>query len=380
MKTDNRTKVCVCCVMDTSDPKITFDDSGLCKYCQNFRNVISPDWSEKVANTSSLHEKAEEIKQATNGSKYDCIIGISGGLDSSFTAYVAKEVMGLKPLLFHVDAGWNTRQAVENIECLVDGLGLDLYTEVINWDKMRELQIAFLKSQIPDQDLPQDAAFFSSLYSYAAKNGFKFIFTGANFSTECCREPEEWGGYLGIDKRLFHDIFKKFGDGDLRHFPLVDIMTYKLFFRYFYGISVFAPLNYINFFKKNGEELLSNKFGWQSFQHKHHESVFTRFYESFWLRKKFGFDKRKAHFSSLVMTGQASRDLLLERLETSELNDLMTKNEFDFVADKLNMTVGELNELFSAPNKTFSEYKNKKWLINFGAKLLHSIGLEKRLL
>ena len=153
-----------------------------------------------------------------------------------------------------------------------------------------------------------------------------------------------------------------------------------MIFRYFYGISVFAPLNHFDFFKKDAEELLTRKFGWQSFQHKHHESVFTRFYESFWLREKFGFDKRKAHFSSLIMTGQASRDLLLKRLETSELSEVATKNEFDFIADKLNITVEELNELFSAPNKTFSDYRNKKRLIDFGAKFLQSIGLEKRLL
>ena len=188
--------------MDTSDPNITFDDRGWCDYCNNFHSTIRPNWHTDERGERELMQIAEKIKKDGEGRDFDCIIGLSGGLDSSYLTYVAKEKMGLRPLLFHVDAGWNTDQAVGNIEKLVDGLGLHLYTEVINWEEMKDLQVAFLKSQIPDQDLPQDGAFFSTLYKFARQHKLKYILTGSNFSTECCREPEEWGGYPGIDTTL----------------------------------------------------------------------------------------------------------------------------------------------------------------------------------
>ena len=156
--------MCSLCVMDTSDDKIEFDQTGVCEYCNNFRHNILPEWEKNCESDARLQEIADTIKRDGSGKDFDCIIGLSGGLDSSYAAHVAVKKMGLKPLLFHVDAGWNTDQAVANIECLVDGLGIDLYTDVINWNDIRELQLAFLKSGIPDQDLVQDAAFFSGLY------------------------------------------------------------------------------------------------------------------------------------------------------------------------------------------------------------------------
>jgi hypothetical protein len=172
---------------------------------------------------------------------------------------------------------------------------------------MKRLQVAFLRSGIPDQDLVQDAAFFSGLYKFARKHGVKHIITGSNFSTECCREPEAWGGYLGIDTTLFNDIFKKFGKGQLKSFPLTDILVYKVFYQKILGMKVHHPLNLVPFSKKAAEDELERRFGWKRFQHKHHESRFTRFYEDYWLPRKFGFQKRRAHFSSLIMTGQMKR-------------------------------------------------------------------------
>ncbi|WP_249410656.1 hypothetical protein [Pseudomonas sp. St316] len=179
--------------MDTSDPNLSFDEQGVCEYCNNFEKVIKPSWNTDGRGQAELKALADKIKADGVGRDFDCIIGISGGLDSSYLCYVAKEIMGLRPLLFHVDAGWNTDQAVGNIEKLVDGLGLELYTDVVNWEEMKSLQVAFLKAQIPDQDIPQDAAFFSGLYRFAKANKIKYVLTGANYSTECCREPEEWG-------------------------------------------------------------------------------------------------------------------------------------------------------------------------------------------
>ena len=218
--------------MDTSDPSITFDDRGWCDYCNNFEVTIKTNWHTDPEGERQVEKMANDIREAGKGKDFDCIIGLSGGLDSSYAAYIAKKKMGLRPLLFHVDAGWNTDQAVGNIEKLVDGLGLDLYTDVVNWESVKRMQVAFMRAGIPDQDLVQDAAFFSGLYKFARKYKIKHIITGSNYSTECCREPEEWGGYLGIDKTLFNDIWRKCGDGKPNdEFPLVDILVYKLWYQ-----------------------------------------------------------------------------------------------------------------------------------------------------
>lgn len=364
--------------MDTSDPHIVFDERGWCDYCNNFESTIAPNWHTDERGQAQLMALAGKIKTDGKGRDFDCIIGLSGGLDSSYAAYVAKEKMGLRPLLFHVDAGWNTDQAVGNIEKLVDGLGLDLYTEVINWEEMKDLQLAFLRSQIPDQDLPQDAAFFSSLYKFARQHRIKYVITGSNYSTECCREPEAWGGYLGIDKRLFGDIHGRFGSRPLKTFPLVDILVYKGLYQKVLGMQVAMPLNLVPFVKKDAEDELECRFGWQRFQHKHHESRFTRFYEDFWLPRKFGFHKRRAHFSSLILTGQMTREQALERIAQPEMDEHFLKQEFEFVANKLGLTVAELQSLFDGENKTYHDYKNKRWLIGLGTNVLRTLGLEKR--
>jgi len=364
--------------MDTTDPNISFDDRGWCDYCNNFTNEILLSWHTDAAGAQELAALAEKIQAQGEGKDFDCIIGLSGGLDSSYVTYIAKEKMGLRPLLFHVDAGWNTDQAVGNIEKLVDGLGLDLYTEVINWEEMKDLQVAFLRSQIPDQDLPQDAAFFSALYKFAHKHKIKYVITGSNFSTECCREPEEWGGYLGIDKLLFKDIHSRFGKRPLESFPLVDILVSKVFYQKILGMEIAKPLNMVPYVKKDAETELETRFGWQRFQHKHHESRFTRFYEDYWLPRKFGFHKRRAHFSSLIMTGQMTRDQALERISHPEMDEHFLRQEFEYVANKLDLTVDELQEIFCGENKTYRNYRNKRWLIGLGAKALRWSGLEKR--
>lgn len=364
--------------MDTSDPNIGFDERGRCDYCNNFGVTIRPHWHTEQKGEDALKSLANKILQEGKGRDFDCIIGLSGGLDSSYAAYVVKEKMGLRPLLFHVDAGWNTDQAVGNIEKLVDGLGLDLYTEVINWEEMKDLQVAFLRSQIPDQDLPQDAAFFSALYKFANKHKIKYVITGSNYSTECCREPEEWGGYLGIDTLLFKDIHSRFGKRPLESFPLVDILVSKVFYQKMLGMKIANPLNLVHFVKKDAEEELAGRFGWQRFQHKHHESRFTRFYEDYWLPRKFGFQKRRAHYSSLIMTGQMTRDQALEQISRSVMDEHFLLQEFEYVANKLDLTVVELQEIFDGKNKTYRDYRNKRWLIGLGTSVLRCLGMEKR--
>lgn len=374
----NPRKICTSCIMDTSDPSIVFDKQGCCDYCLNFKLNIQPNWLTDGLGARELAQIADTIRDDGKGSDFDCIIGLSGGLDSSYAAYVAKEVMGLRPLLFHVDAGWNTDQAVGNIEKLVDGLGLDLYTDVVNWDAVKRMQVAFLRAGIPDQDLVQDAAFFSGLYKFARKHKIKHIITGSNFSTECCREPEEWGGYLGIDKTLFSDIWRKHGDGQPIDFPLVDILVYKIWYQKLLGMKVHHPLNLVPYIKKDAENELEKRFGWQRFKHKHHESRFTRFYEDYWLPRRFGYEKRRAHFSSLIMTKQMTRDEALDRISRPEMDEHFLKQEFEYVAHKLGLSVAELQELFDMPKKTYRDFKNKRALIGLGGNVLRKLGLEKR--
>lgn len=377
----NNYNICAQCVMDTSDPLISFDEDNICEYCNNFEKNIKPNWHTNHIGEEILSKLANTIKkQKPKNSDFDCIIGLSGGLDSSYAAYVAVEKMNLKPLLVHVDAGWNTEQAVGNIEKLVDGLGIDLYTDVVNWEGVKKVQLSFLKSGIPDQDLVQDAAFFSGLYAFARKYKIKNVITGSNYSTECCREPEEWGGYLGIDKILFNDIWRKHGDGSSikNDFPLVDILVYKIWYQRVLRMKMHHPLNLVPFIKKDAEQELNKNFGWKPFKHKHHESRFTRFYEDYWLPMKFGYEKRRAHFSSLIMTGQMTRDEAISRLEKPEMDDYFLRQEFEYVAHKLDLSVEELQKIFQQPNKTYKDYKNKRELIVKGANFMRRIGLERR--
>lgn len=372
-------KICTRCIMDTSDPDIFFDEDGVCSQCQNFDKHILPRWRGDLASSAKIDSLAAVIKsQRKKVDDFDCIIGLSGGLDSSYLAHVAVNIMGLRPLLFHVDAGWNTDQAVGNIEKLIDGLGLDLYTDVVDWRSVKRMQVAFLKAGISDQDLVQDAAFFSGLYRFARKYNIKHILTGSNYSTECCREPEAWGGYLGIDKILFDDIWRLHGDGRPVNFALTDILVYKFWYQRVLGMKVHHPLNLVPYSKEAAEEELERSYGWKPFKHKHHESRFTRFYEDYWLPRRFGYEKRRAHFSSLIMTGQMSRSYAIDRISRPEMDEHFLTQEFKYVAHKLGLTVDELQHLFESPKKSWRDYSNKRWLISLGASALRKFGSEKR--
>jgi len=380
MKKSAPYQICSNCVMDTSDSKIVFDERGWCDYCRHFHATILPVWHPDQESEKRLFETAEKIRQQGKGKDFDCIIGLSGGLDSSYTAYITKEKLGLRPLLFHVDAGWNTDQAVGNIEALVDGLGLDLYTEVIDWEEMKDLQVAFLKSQIAHQDIPQDTAFFSALYKFARQNKIKYVLTGGNYSTECCREPDEWGAYPGIDRTFILGIHSMFGKRPLRSFPIIDVFQSKIYYKYFLGMTVFKPLDLVPYRKKEAEIELEARFGWKKFRHKHHESRFTRFLEDYWLPRKFGFDRRRAHFSSLILTGQMTRQEALDRISRPEMDEHFLECEFEYVAHKLDLSVDELRAIFAGENRnSYDDYKSKRGLIEIGSKALSLFGLEKRL-
>ena len=228
-------QICSNCVMDTTDRNITFDERGWCDYCRNFHENILPNWHPDEQGEKMLAPVIDKIKRDGKGQDHDCLIGISGGVDSCYVTCLAKEKFGLNPLILHVDAGWNSQVAVNNIARLIDKLGLDLHTEVINWLEMKDLQLAFLKAQVPHQDAPQDHAFFATLYNFAARNRFKYIITGANHSTECIREPLEWI-YHASDLRQIKDIHRRFGQRPLETFPTADILKFKLYYRYVKGV------------------------------------------------------------------------------------------------------------------------------------------------
>ena len=371
-------KICSKTVMDTTDPNITFNEKGESNYYTNFVQNISTFWKNDGSNFKELEKIADKIKKQGKNKEFDCIIGVSGGVDSSYLVYLAKELLKLRPLIYHVDGGWNSRLAVSNIEKIIDKLNLDLHTDVVYWPEMKDLQLSFFKASVPHLDTPQDHAFFASMYNYASKYKIKYILNGGNFSTECVREPLEWH-YHASDLKHIRDIHSKFGTMNLEKFPTADIFKYKIYYRFFKNMQVIQPLNYIKYKKSEAIDFLEKKFGWEQYSHKHYESRFTKFYEGYWLINKFGFDKRKAHYSSLILTDQMTRDEALLKISkppyTEEIED-----DFEYVANKLEITVDDLKLFMSNENKTFRDYKSNYNLINFFTKLLRFIKLEKRII
>ena len=368
-------QICNTCVMDTSDSMIVFDNEGICDHCSTYSSQIKPNWNIGEAGKLELQRIVEKIRRAGTGRDFDCIIGMSGGVDSSYLTYIAKVQLGLRPLVFHVDAGWNSQEAVNNIERLVDKLGLDLYTEVIDWMEMRDLQLAFFKSGVPHVDTPQDHAFFATMYKFAEQHKIKYILTGANYSTECVRNPIEWM-YYQSDSIQLRDIHGKFGSHPLKTFPTTSILKHKVWLPYVKGIRVERPLNYVTYIKEDAIKLLVNKFGWQSYPQKHFESRFTKFYEGYWLPRKFGYDTRRVQYSSLILTGQMTRDEALEKLKSPPLDDATSRREFEYVAIKLGIPVEELQEYLDGPNRTYKDYKSQENIYMIGAKVMRFLGME----
>lgn len=366
--------ICTRCVMDTTDSAITFDAHGVCDHCRIFDEQVKPNWHTDVRGEQGLRSLVERIKARGKGKEFDCIIGMSGGIDSSYLTYIATE-FGLRPLVFHVDAGWNSQEAVNNIERLVDRLHLDLYTEVVDWEEMRDLQLAFFKSGVPHIDTPQDHAFFATMYKFAEKHDVKYILTGANYSTECIRNPIEWM-YYQSDAIQLKDIHRRFGTRPLVNFPTTSIFRHKIWLPYVKGIRVVRPLNHVPYDKAGAIKLLIEKFGWQPYPQKHFESRFTRFYEGYWLPKKFGYDTRKVQFSSLIVTGQMTRGEALEKLKASALDDATVRQEFEYVANKLGISTAELQGYFDAPNKSYKDYRSQQMFYTLGARVMRAFGLE----
>jgi len=374
-KTSRPYQICNNCVMDTTDSAITFDAKGVCDHCQTFYTKIKPNWHTDERGRAELDKLVAKIKEAGEGNDFDCIIGVSGGIDSSYLTWLAKHEMGLRPLVFHVDAGWNSQEAVNNIEKLIEHLDLDLYTHVIDWEEMRDLQLAYFKSGVSHIDTPQDHAFFATMYKFATEHKVNYILTGANYSTECIRNPLEWM-YYQSDSIQLRDIHNQFGTRPLEKFPTTSILRHKLYLPYIKGIKVVRPLNYLPYLKEEAIKLLSEEIGWQPYPQKHFESRFTRFYEGYWLPTKFGYDTRRVQFSSLIVTEQMTREEALEKLQEPAYDPEMIEHDFEYIATKLGITVEELRGYHEAPNKTFRDYKSQQTIYALGAPVMRMLGLE----
>jgi len=363
--------------MDTSDPEIVFDNDGVCDHCHDFTKNVIPNWHPNDQGNAILEKIFDKVKKASAGKDFDCIMGMSGGLDSSYLLHQVVSVYGLRPLVFHVDAGWNSDIAVSNIQNIVEKLNLDLFVEVIDWDDMRDFQLALFKSGIPSLDIAQDHAFFAVMYHFALKHNIKYILNGGNHSTECCRNPLEWL-YYGTDMRFVNDIRSKFCTRPLKNYPWSGIFYHKFYLKFIKGIDVIKPLNYMEYNKEIATKTLEEKYGWRAYPQKHFESRFTKFFEGYWLPTRFGYDMRRPQFSSLISTNQMTRNEALERLKELPYDKDTIADDFEFVADKLEISVDELRRLHELPLKSYKDYKNSLFIMNLGAKTLQYFGFEKQ--
>lgn len=362
--------------MDTTDSKIEFDENGVCDHCRNFDKKIKPFWKPNQERLDELENIAKKIRAKGKGKKYDCILALSGGVDSCYLAYVVKEIMHLRPLAFVVDTGWNLDVANENIEKMVKQLQLDLHIEVVDQREMMDLQLAYFKSSISSCDQPQDHAIFASLYNYAVKHNIKYILTGSNNSTEFIRPPVEWI-YMN-DIVMMKDINKKFGSTPLKKFPMCGILKYRILYRYIYRMERIYPLDYIAYDKEEAKQFLSEQYGCQRYTNKHYENIFTRFFEGYYLPHKFGFDTRKNVLSNEILTGAILREEALKILQTSPYEQGQMEQDKAYVATKMGISVEEFDEIIAQPPKTPYDYKNQAWIIKLGVAICKLLGMEGR--
>jgi len=362
--------------MDTSDSRITFDENGVCDHCNDFHTNVKPQWHTDERSHQEMVALVKRIKVSGKKNDFDCLLGLSGGVDSSYMLHLAVKEFGLRPLVFHVDGGWNSELAVNNIQVMIDKLGLDLYTEVINWEEMKDFQLTFFKSGVPHIDIAQDHAFIAALYKFANKHNIKYILNGGNVSTECVRNPMEWL-YYGTDMVHIHDLIKRFGTVKLETYPFSSVLRHKFYLRYIRGVKVVKMLNYRPYIKEEALSLLEKEYGWKPYPQKHFESRFTKFYEGYWLPERFGIDTRRVQYSSLILTGQMSREDALEKLKKPAYNPETIGDEFNYIATKLGVSSEELRSYFTMPKKFYWDYKNQESLFNLGAKVLKALGVER---
>ncbi|WP_217184507.1 N-acetyl sugar amidotransferase [Streptomyces sp. AC495_CC817] len=374
---------CVRTIMDTTDPDITFDSRGVSSHALNYDVAFAP-IVDKAQSGQALPELAslvEEIKKAGKGKPYDCVVGVSGGVDSTYLILQAVK-LGLRPLAVHFDSGWNSELAVNNIENIVSKLDLDLYTHVIDWREMRDLQLSFFKASVANCDIPTDHAFAWVAFQQAAKYGIKYILSGSNLQSESIL-PQSWG-YNSEDSKHVKGIQKRFGTVPLKTYPLMGLFKRHIYYPIFRGIQTVRPLNMMPYVYKDAKQEIIDELDWRDYGGKHYESVFTRYFQGYYLPHKFGYDKRLAHYSSLILSGQMTREDALSLMETTNYPEDLRKQDHDFIAKKLGVSTQELEDIFAQPPVDYSEYPNnkKQWdfvmkIAWFPAKVLRALGLRR---
>lgn len=363
--------------MDTTDPSIVFDSEGISNHYWEYHKNIKQNWHNDSTGETQLENVVHSIRHSSRNREYDCLIGLSGGLDSSYMLHTMVTKYGLRPLVFHVDAGWNTETAVHNINVMIDKLKLDLFTEVINWNEMKEFQLSMFKSGVPHLDIPQDMAFVGTLYKYASKYSIKYILNGGNISTECTDVPLEYL-YWGSDMKHVRDILKKTGAPSMPTYPFSSIWQNKLISRFVRGVKVFKPLNFLPYTKKLAISELVQVYDWKPYPQKHFESRFTRFFEGYWLPTRFGFDMRRREYSSLILTNQMTRSVALSLLQKPALDTALCHQEFSYVASKLDISERELEGYLLMPKRFYWDYKNSHRLFTIGQSALNLFTSSRR--
>lgn len=346
--------------MDVTDPEISFDADGVCNHCRDFDALQKPQIKTGEEGARLLAQHVEEIKAKGRGKRYDCIIGLSGGVDSSYVAFKVIE-LGLRPLAVHVDTGWNSELAVSNIEKIVKRLGIDLETFVIDWREMQDLQLSFIKAGVANCDIPQDHAFVAVLFDLAVKNGIQSVISGHNLSSEAVL-PEAWG-YTSIDRKHLRSIHRTYGKNPLKNYPSYSLFEYTMWWPYVKKLKIFPILNYMDYRKDEIKEWLMKELGWRDYGGKHYESRFTKFFQSYYLPHKFNYDKRKAHLSSLIVSGQMTREAALQELNKPLYDPDALVEDKSFIAKKLGISADELDSIIAGPNRTHEDFDNNSALI-----------------
>ncbi|MCP5282485.1 MAG: N-acetyl sugar amidotransferase [Rhodoferax sp.] len=339
--------------MDTSDPDITFDAQGVCNHCRQFDEVTRKDWFPNQEGERRWAAQVEQIRAAGKGKDYDCILGLSGGVDSSYLALRVKD-WGLRPLVVHVDAGWNSELAVANIEKIVKHCNFDLHTHVVDWEEMRDLHLAYLKAGVANQDVPQDHVFFSSLYHFATRNGIRYILSGGNIATEGIF-PKAWHG-SAMDAINLRAIHKRFGERPLRTYSTIGFFDYFVWYPFVRKMRTARPLNFMPYDKQHAIDELEEKMGWRSYGRKHGESLFTKLFQNYYLPTKFGYDKRKPHYASLIVSGQMSRDEALAKLQEPLYDPKELEVDISYFCKKLRISRQQFDAFVAAPAHHYSDF------------------------
>ncbi len=380
MASDNNIHICNNCVMDTTDTNLILDENGICQRCNEYEQRIVKWWNFGKGHEQELADIIAEIKKAGENKEYDCLLGLSGGLDSSYMLHLAVKEWGLRPFVFHVDAGWNLPVAEENIRKICDKLGVSLHVEKIDFEDMRQMQLAFFKTGHAGLDAPQDHAFIAQVDKFASELGIKYILNGYNICTEIVANPASWYKEAGpsADKTYLKDVLRQHAGYKTKHYVYTSGFKHKFWLPYVKGIKTLQLLNLVPFTKQQMIETLYKEYDYQAYKQKHFEDLLTKFLEGWWLPTRFGYDIRKAQLSSLVITGQMTREEALNILSVPPLTDEEANILFKQVAKKLQISEEELMSYHQLPYR-YKKYKTNTWAFKLGIKLYSFLGIDKRI-